>query len=131
LCRHSLELTLKLVIQIVDNGLIGDIDLNRHSLIYLWDRMHAILRAIGVPIDERWFADGEALIRRIHNADPWGEAFRYPSSRGGKARWRQIELSQLIRLHEQITNYCHSMANDFWDWNNDRSNEDFSDGPLA
>jgi hypothetical protein len=128
LCRHSIELTLKLVIQIIDTGLIGDIDLNKHSLIYLWNRLHALLRAIDISIDESWFADSADLIGRIHNADPWGESFRYPSNKDGEIRWKQMELKELVRSQEQITNYCHFMANAFWDWCNDRGNEDFCEG---
>lgn len=124
LCRHSIELSLKLAIQIMENGFHDEVDLNTHSLVYLWSKFGAVLDAAGVPIERDRFAERESLLISIHNVDPRGESFRYPSNKNGKIKWANISLRELSSAHDLITSYCYEMTSAYWDLANDLGNRD-------
>ncbi|MCA0035062.1 hypothetical protein [Mesorhizobium sp. B263B2A] len=101
LCRHSLELSLK-------NAILGCSepelpDLNGHSLLQLWSRLQALVRDHGFTSDEDWTNHCGRLIQHIHDVDPDGERFRYPTDKDHKRfLFTKMDLEGLAVAHWHI-----------------------------
>jgi hypothetical protein len=113
LARHSIELALKATIadfaQVGDNApqLVG------HRLLDLWDELYRVMDRYGSPPNDDWGIKCRELAAHIHEVDPEGDRYRYPSNRKGiEFAGTDIDVAGLIRAHGHLTTYldaCRSM----------------------
>ena len=89
LYRHGIELNLKSIIRA---GLLStffertdvEADLKLHNLAKLWNHARKILRHRWANSDPEPLMATEAVINELHQSDPNGQVFRYPSDKDGK-----------------------------------------------
>jgi hypothetical protein len=106
LCRHSIELSLKDTVREYSDppGRIAE----GHNLLQLWRDLVGLVNAAGLGDgSDDWTIYCGKLISHIHDADPDGERFRYPSSKNGREfELTRIELEGLAVAHWHIGMYC-------------------------
>ncbi|QND70825.1 hypothetical protein [Tardiphaga robiniae] len=113
LARHSIELALKATI--VDFAQIGEVtpQLTGHKLLDLWDQLYAVMDRYGYPPNDDWGIKCRSLVAHIHEIDPEGDRYRYPSNRKGvEFAGTNIDVEGLIKAHGHVTTYldaCRSM----------------------
>lgn len=107
LCRHALELSIKnaIIIYSESAGVVPDI--KGHSLIRLWNCLMEHIRRAGFETDDEWSAHCDKLVQHIHETDPDGERFRYPSSTSG-AEFDQmsVDITRLAVAQWHIGMLC-------------------------
>jgi hypothetical protein len=106
LCRHSIELSIKAAIREYSEPQRRIAE--GHSLIQLWRELITLIdnADLGDGSDD-WTVYCEKLIKHIHDADPDGERFRYPSDKGGQVfELTRFELEGLAVAHWHIGMYC-------------------------
>lgn len=106
LCRHSLELSLKDAIReySVPPGRIP----TGHSLLQLWNELLKLQKEAGLGDGtDEWSIYCTKLIGHIHDADPDGERFRYPSDKLGRVfELTRVQLEGLAVSHWHVGMYC-------------------------
>lgn len=106
LARHSIELSLKATILEYAETDEKKPSLDGHGLLHLWNELGGYLERWGVPNSDEWGAHVHRLIGHLHESDPDGERYRYPSNRRGKEfKPTYVEIEGLIRAHWHITMY--------------------------
>lgn len=106
LARHSVELALKGTI--LDYTETDDTPpkLGTHSLQALWDQLGEYLSRWGVPNTDEWGMLCAQMISQMHQFDPDGERFRYPSNRKGETfELTQLDVEELVRAQWHLTMY--------------------------
>jgi hypothetical protein len=107
LCRHSIELALKDAIQVVPLRSAREQIPTGHNLLKLWDQLIECFSEAGFPTDDNWTIYCRKLVKHLHDMDPTGEHFRYPSNNSGVSfKDTQVEYEGLIKAHSHITLYC-------------------------
>jgi hypothetical protein len=83
LARHSIELALKATI--AEFAKIDDAapQLVGHRLLDLWDQLYAVMDRYGSPPNDNWGIMCRGLVAHIHEVDPEGDRYRYPSTGRG------------------------------------------------
>jgi hypothetical protein len=112
LARHSIELHLKDTIREYAKTDDMPADLGTHNLMWLWNQLGTYMERYGIPADDEWGVYCDKLLNHIHEVDPDGERFRYPTARDGAPfEITRVELEGLVRAHWHITMYCDGCAN--------------------
>jgi hypothetical protein len=112
LARHSIELSLKDTILEYASTDAVPAKIDGHGLMQLWNQLLGYLERWGVPGTDEWGVYCTKLLNHIHEADPDGERFRYPTAKDGKPfELTRVELDGLIRAQWHLTIYCDGCAN--------------------
>jgi len=101
--RHYLELTLKSVLQ--QYGMLGDLapSWTHHRLEDLWRDYRKLLRAVGAETSEdQGTGVVEQCVAEFAKIDPTSDAFRYPTRRRGQPFNTELNLLDLISLHDTM-----------------------------
>lgn len=111
LCRHSIELSIKRAI-IEYAGYAGETpDLQGHSLARLWNELMRQVEAAGFRNDDLWTAHCGKLVRHLHDVDPDGERFRYPTNRSGaEFECTKVDVERLAVAHWHIGVLCDALG---------------------
>ncbi len=111
LCRHSVELSIKSAINEYAQS-AGEIpDIQGHSLLRLWNELMRQSAAAGYRNDDAWTVHCDKLIRHLHDVDPDGERFRYPTSRSGiEFECTKVDVERLAVAHWHIGVLCDAMG---------------------
>jgi hypothetical protein len=107
LCRHSMELSIKgaIVAYAESAGELPRIE--GHGLAQLWNELMRQIQAAGFETDDEWTVYCGKLVQHLHEVDPDGERFRYPTSRKGVAfDFTRVELKELAVAHWHIGMLC-------------------------
>jgi hypothetical protein len=83
MCRHTLELDIKNAIIVYSESAAVPPDVKGHSLARLWNELMRQIELAGFEINDEWTVHCGKLVDHIHQIDPDGERFRYPSSTSG------------------------------------------------
>jgi hypothetical protein len=107
LCRHSMELSIKQAIVVYAQS-AGEAPLiEGHSLAQLWNELLRQIKAAGFEIDDEWTVYCGNLVQHLHDVDPDGERFRYPTSRKGVAfDYTEVDLRGLAVAHWHVGMLC-------------------------
>jgi hypothetical protein len=107
LCRHSMELSIKQTIVVYAES-AGEAPLiEGHSLAQLWNELLRQIKAAGFEIDDEWTVYYGNLVQHLHDVDPDGERFRYPTSRKGVAfNYTEVDLRGLAVAHWHVGVLC-------------------------
>lgn len=80
--------------------------LGTHSLQALWDQLGEYMSRWGVPNTDEWGVFCTKLIAHMHDVDPDGERFRYPSNRKGETfELTMLDVEELVRAEWHLTMY--------------------------
>ena len=107
LCRHSIELSIKgAIVAYAESA--GEAPLiEGHSLAQLWGELLRQIQAAGFIIDDEWTVYCGKLVQHLHDVDPDGERFRYPTSRKGIAfDYTEVDLRGLAVAHWHVGMLC-------------------------
>jgi hypothetical protein len=113
LAHHSMELALKATIS--EFAQIDEVppQLTGHRLLDLWDQLYDVMERYGSPPNDHWGIKCRGLVAHIHEIDPEGDRYRYPSNRKGKEyAGTEVDIAGLIKAHGHVTTYldaCRSM----------------------
>ena len=111
LARHSIELHLKDAIEHYGRCSTLEPELSSHNIARLWNHLQAQIQHAGFPTDDDWTRYCNKLVHHIHEVDPDGERFRYPSNvQGVEFEFTRVELEGLQKAHFHITGYCDAAA---------------------
>jgi hypothetical protein len=111
LARHSIELHLKDAIEAYGRYSPLEPELAGHNLACLWNHLQKQIETAGFPTDDDWTRYCNKLIHHIHEIDPDGERFRYPSNvKGVEFEFTRVELEGLKKAHWHVTGYCDAAA---------------------
>ncbi len=130
LYRHHIELTLKSIIRTACKLLdelvtdIGSGILSQHDLSKLWalgrpllNQVHKMADNLAFPPDDLEGID--SYIRQMHEHDPDGQRFRYPTTRKGTPSLRsgltRISIRDLSSTLERLADYLEGIDNWFGD----------------
>jgi hypothetical protein len=105
LCRHSIELYLKAAIIEMSSGRAEFTRGENHNLLLLWRRFQLLCVEAGFKPS----IDHDCAIQTIHQADPTGEHFRYPSKKELQKviPYTSIEnLVNLVEAHRAVIGLC-------------------------
>jgi hypothetical protein len=106
LARHSVELALKAAILEYAETDKTEPKLGTHSLESLWVQLGEFMDRWGLGTKDDWGEYCGKLIAHMHDSDPDGERFRYPSNRQGKTfELTRLDVEQLIRAEWHLTMY--------------------------
>ena len=112
LARHSIELHLKLAIDEYVEYTGRSVEASGQQLVPLWNELKRQFELAGMPDLDEWGRHCERLIAHIHDIDPDGESFRYPTHLGDKTfNSAHIELEGLKKAHRNIVLYCEASLN--------------------
>jgi hypothetical protein len=105
--RHSMELAIKEAIVAFATHSSETADLEGHRLAQLWTQLLRLIKAAGFQTDDQWICYCSKLVNHIHEADPDGECFRYPSNtKGVSFQFTSVELDGLAKAHMHISMFC-------------------------
>jgi hypothetical protein len=123
LYRHHIELTLKSIIRtaysLLATGKSSD-PLTQHDLSKLWTLARPLLNAVSEIADNSAFPlddlEGiDSYIRQMHEHDPDGQRFRYPTTRKGTPSLRSglssINIRDLSNALEKLADYLEGTDN--------------------
>ncbi|MGX9569372.1 hypothetical protein [Pseudomonas sp. CFBP 5748] len=116
LYRHSLELQFKLMLQSA-RALTGKKSKNydKHPLMPLWSELRHLLMGLGL---ERSDANANAVhefIRQLDDVDPDSMAFRYATTKSGKAHLPDVTYINIRHLRE-VLNSVFVWLNGTYSW---------------
>jgi hypothetical protein len=126
LYRHHIELTLKSIIRtaysLLDEAVTGKSSdpLTQHDLSKLWALARPLLNAVSKIADNSAFPlddlEGiDSYIRQMHEHDPDGQRFRYPTTRKGTPSLRSdltsINIRDLSNALEKLADYLEGTDN--------------------
>jgi hypothetical protein len=78
-----------------------------HSLAQLWNELLRQFAAAGFGIDDEWTVYCGKLVQHLHEVDPDGERFRYPTSRKAVPfEYTRVGLEGLAVAHWHIGMLC-------------------------
>jgi hypothetical protein len=83
LCRHAIELEIKNAIIVYSASAGQPASIKGHGLAQLWTELLNQIRIAGFSTDDEWTNYCGKLVNHIHEIDPDGERFRYPSNSSG------------------------------------------------
>jgi hypothetical protein len=107
LCRHSMELSIKQAIVVYAESAGESPLIEGHSLAQLWNELLRQIKAAGFEIDDEWTVYCGKLVQHLHEVDPDGERFRYPTSRKGVPfDYTKVDLEGLAVAHWHIGMLC-------------------------
>ena len=103
-CRHSIELWLKLALSAVS----GDVPPPGHQLKLLWRSLaNALREETGTPVDDAFAESVDEPVEMLDEHDGKGDRFRYPTTSGSKPYpSTHADLDELFRAHWIVTTYC-------------------------
>jgi hypothetical protein len=106
LARHSVELALKgTILEYAETDSMSP-KLGTHNLQALRDQLGEYLDRWGLPATDDWGEHCAKLIAHMHESDPDGERFRYPSNMKGETfELTRLDVEELIRAQWHITMY--------------------------
>lgn len=130
LYRHHIELTLKSITRtaytLLDQAVTGKSSdtLTQHDLSKLWALARPLLNPVHEMADHSAFPPDDlegidSYIRQLHEHDPDGQRFRYPTTRKGTPSLRsgltRINIRHLSNALEKLANYLEGTDNWFGD----------------
>ena len=78
-----------------------------------WGDYQTRMEGYGSPPNDEWGIKCRELVAHIHEVDPEGDRYRYPSNRKGiEFAGTSIDVAGLLRAHDHVTTYldaCRSM----------------------
>jgi hypothetical protein len=111
LCRHSIELSIRGAIIEYAEALGESPDVAGHSLARLWNELMRLAQATGFKNDDARTIHCEKLVLHLHDVDPDGERFRYPTSRAGVPfECARVDVERLAVAHWHIGLLCDAMG---------------------
>ncbi len=126
LYRHHLELSLKSLIVTAQSMLDQSVadksnnPINHHDLSKLWAMARPLLNAVSEMADGSAFPQDDlegvdSYIRQLHEHDPNGEHFRYPTTKKGlptlRPRLTLINIRELSNCLEKLADYFEGTGN--------------------
>jgi hypothetical protein len=80
--------------------------LGTHSLVSLWVQLGEFMDRWYLGTKDDWGEYCGKLVAHMHDSDPDGERFRYPSNRQGKKfEVTRLDVEQLVRAEWHLTMY--------------------------
>lgn len=111
ICRHSIELSIKHGLEILEPYDPEAGTKVTHSLEGLWTRLLNALRAAGLEVDDEYTASCGETVTLLHNHDTRGDRFRYPADvKGATFASTNVDLDRLFKGHFRITTYCSAIG---------------------
>jgi hypothetical protein len=106
LARHAVELALKSAILEFAETDDTPPKLTTHNLQALWEQLGEYMDRWGTGNKDQWGVHCGKLIAHMHESDPDGERFRYPSNLKGETfELTRLDLEELVRAEWHLTMY--------------------------
>ncbi|WP_219468952.1 hypothetical protein, partial [Nonomuraea rhizosphaerae] len=101
--RHYVEIRLKSLINLVQQGLGNEIDVpGTHNLAKLWEKTESLIAATEAFDDDESTRHVRRLILQLHALDPTAQEARYPITTKGRPTFDKVDRLDMRAIHEAM-----------------------------